>query len=171
MRQTSYALGKARHGAAAVEFAVVAPLLLLILLGVWELGRIIHVSQVLLNANRDGARLAAQANVVTISGAYVQIDRQQVIDSMKSSLIGNGITNLTNATFEFVFLDGSPTREPYQGKKNERFRVKIVIPYDNIRWTNLTLLNPQNLTVEANWQMLVDDPFTLNSNLPGWTYP
>lgn len=154
-----------------MEFAFVCPLLLLIVLGVWEIGRIIQVQQVMLISLRDGARMASQGNIVTPTGDYVQISRDQVIASIREALIGNGINNFSGATFEFFFVDGISTREPFQGKKNERFTVRVALPYDNIRWTNLTLLNPKTLTVELTWRMLVDDPFTLNTNLPGWSYP
>src|SRR5438309_10828179 len=62
-----------RRAVAAVEFAVLLPFLLLLLIGIWELGRMIQVQMMLNNAARDGARLAAQANIVTESGAYTQI--------------------------------------------------------------------------------------------------
>ena len=53
--------------------------------------------------------------------------------------------------------------------KNQRFRVRVTIPYDNVRWTTLSLFNPKNLTAETYWQCLVDDPFTVNTTLPGWS--
>jgi hypothetical protein len=160
-----------RRGAAAVEFAFVAPLLFLLILGVWEIGRIIQVQQVMLSSLRHGARIASQGYIVTTTGEYTKITRDQVLTSIKESLIGNGITNLDGAKVEMLFLDGESTREPHQGKKNERYSVRLTIPYQNVRWTNLSLLNPQSLTVEIQWQMLVDDPFTLNTNLPTWSYP
>ena len=171
MRLRTRSRPASRRAAAAVEFAFVFPLLFLLILGVWELGRVIQVQQVMLSSARDGARLASQANIVTPSGDYVQITRAQVIQSVQNSLIGHGITNFAGATFDFSFLDGVSTREPYQGLKNERFKVRVVIPYANVRWTNLSLLNPQTVTVELTWRMLVDDPFTLNTSLPGWSYP
>jgi hypothetical protein len=171
MRQLSKKFSQKRRGVAIVEFAFVVPLLLLILLGVWELGRIISVQQTLLAAVRDGARIAAQANIVSTTGTYTQITEAQVIDAVKDSLIGNGLTNLNGVTITFDFLEGVSTREPYQGLKNERFIVKIVMPYDNVRWTNLTLFNPTTITAETQWQMMVDDPFTLNTTLPGWSLP
>jgi len=61
------------------------------------------------------------------------------------------------------------TADPYTGVKNQRFRVRVSIPYDNVRWTTLTLINPSTLTAEAYWQCLVDDPFTVNTTLPGWS--
>lgn len=47
-----------RRGAAAVEFAVVAPLLFLMVFGMIEYGRMVMVQQLLTNASREGARVA-----------------------------------------------------------------------------------------------------------------
>lgn len=51
-----------RHGAAAVEFAVVAPLLFFLLLGLIEFGRLMMVQQIMTNASREGARKSVLAN-------------------------------------------------------------------------------------------------------------
>jgi Flp pilus assembly protein TadG len=48
-----------RHGAVAVEFAFIAPLLLTLVLGVCEASRLLDAQGRLLTAARDGARLAA----------------------------------------------------------------------------------------------------------------
>jgi Flp pilus assembly protein TadG len=47
-----------RRGAAAVEFALVAPIFFLLVLGMVEFGRMVMVQQVLTNAAREGARVA-----------------------------------------------------------------------------------------------------------------
>lgn len=47
-----------RSGAAAVEFALVAPLLFMLTLGMMEVSRMVMVKQLLTNASREGARLA-----------------------------------------------------------------------------------------------------------------
>ena len=47
-----------RIGAAVVEFAVVAPLLFVLTLGMMEVSRMVMVKQLLINASREGARLA-----------------------------------------------------------------------------------------------------------------
>lgn len=49
---------KCRVGAAVVEFAIVAPLLFLLTLGMMEVSRMVMVKQLLVNASREGARLA-----------------------------------------------------------------------------------------------------------------
>ena len=182
MRHLAFDLRRRRRGVAAVEFACIVPLLLLLLVGIWELGRIIHVQIIMNNAARDGARLAAQANIVNTTGAYTQIHfdtgTPNVVDSIKAYLTAAGISDLTNLVIELQFVEpataGGPTptatnADPYLGVKNQRFRVKVSIPYDNVRWTSLSLINPSTLTAEVYWQCLVDDPFTVNTTLPGWS--
>jgi Flp pilus assembly protein TadG len=48
----------ARSGAAVVEFAVLAPVLFLLIFGMIEYGRMIMVQQLITNAAREGARVA-----------------------------------------------------------------------------------------------------------------
>jgi len=47
------------RGSALIEFALVLPILLLVLFGITELGRMIATTNVLNTASREGARLAA----------------------------------------------------------------------------------------------------------------
>ncbi len=67
---------KHRRGAAAVEFAVVAPIFLLLVFGMIEYGRMVMVQQVITNASREGARRAVldgttNADVVTVVNDYL----------------------------------------------------------------------------------------------------
>lgn len=50
-----------RRGDAVVEFVLVAPMLLVVLLGILEVGRVVDAWLVVENAAREGARVAAQA--------------------------------------------------------------------------------------------------------------
>lgn len=54
-----------RRGAAAVEFAVVAPVLFLMIFGLIEFGRMIMVQQALTNAAREGCRTATLVTTTT----------------------------------------------------------------------------------------------------------
>jgi Flp pilus assembly protein TadG len=56
-RRTRRLLG-VRRGAAATEFAIVAPIFFLMIIGFLEFGRALMVQQVLINASRVGARQA-----------------------------------------------------------------------------------------------------------------
>ena len=64
-----------RLGAAAVEFAIVAPLFFMLVFGCIEFGRALMVQQILTNASRVGAREAITLNateseVITTASAY-----------------------------------------------------------------------------------------------------
>lgn len=70
---------ESRRGVAAVEFALILPFLLLILFGVWELGRLVQVTQIISNAAREGGRLSAtgtlSASNLSTTGSVYQIQR------------------------------------------------------------------------------------------------
>lgn len=51
---------KQRRGAAAVEFAMIAPLMILLTFGLVELGRMMLVKQTAIHATREGARIAVR---------------------------------------------------------------------------------------------------------------
>src|SRR3990172_3132337 len=66
--------GSQSPGQELVEFAIVLPLLILFLVGVFDLGRLFHATIVLTNATREGARYATfHSNDTTgIKNAVVQ---------------------------------------------------------------------------------------------------
>ena len=169
-----------RRGVAAVEFALVALLFLVpLLIGVWEVGRLVQVQQIVSNAAREGARLAAQGYTVKGDGTITQIYKDSsggtpnVRDAVYQYLYAAGLTNLTPADldvkFEFVAptAAGTTPTEPYQGDKGQPFRVTVTIrDWSKVRWVNLGLVNPKDVTAVVHWQMLVDDPFSVNTTLP-----
>ena len=55
------------RGAAAVEFALVLPILLLLMCGIVDFGRALHAQVVLTQAAREGARLAALGEPDTVT--------------------------------------------------------------------------------------------------------
>src|SRR3954471_21454290 len=58
-RQRSGAPARPRRAAAAVELAVTLPVILGLLVGLWESARIVQIQQLLQSAAREGARQAA----------------------------------------------------------------------------------------------------------------
>ncbi len=74
-------ISRNRSGTAAVEMAVLLPFLLALLLGVWEVGRMIYATQVLDQATREAARLAA-------SGAFTASNNFPTMTSPPSTNTG-----------------------------------------------------------------------------------
>lgn len=113
-----------RSGAAAVEMAVVMNLVLVpLLLGVWEVGRLVHVQQVLVNATREGSRIAGQGLTIGSTGAYTKI--------VVAYRPGNG-TNYNSA---------ATARLP---------NVKATI-HQSLHGAGLTTLDWDDLTVKFEW--------------------
>src|SRR5690606_5939189 len=78
-----------RRGAAVVEFAVMAPLFLLLGLGAVEMGYALNASNTMYGVGREGGRLASQD--FTKSLAPGQTANEKVIQDIKNMLPAAGI--------------------------------------------------------------------------------
>ena len=52
--------GRGQEGSAAVEFAIILPVMLLLLLGALDMGHMYYMDHLITNASREGARYAAK---------------------------------------------------------------------------------------------------------------
>jgi hypothetical protein len=187
---------KPRAGVAAVELAVLLVPLLIFWLCVIELARMIHVDQIVTSATRDAARTAAvgysirtdpanAANQIHYSVVRDKIDdpadgtvATSIEEVVKGHLAAHKIKVDTGIVIEFDFTTPQPPApapvrstppQPYNGIKTDRFRLKVTVPYANFRWMSITGSMGSAVACEVRWQMLVDDTFTINENIPGWS--
>jgi fructose-specific component phosphotransferase system IIB-like protein len=109
-----------RQGAAAVEFAIVAPVFFLMIFGMIEFGRAIMVQQILTNASREGAREAV------VDGAV----KATVITHVGNYLANSGITG---ATVTMLDKDGASV-DPSTMSYGEPLTVKVQIAFSNVSW-------------------------------------
>jgi Flp pilus assembly protein TadG len=107
---------KKERGAVAVEMAILLPLLLLILIGIMEFGRVLNVQVSLTQAAREGARYAAvhyQDGGLNVSGtalaAAPSLDGLgvSVTDNASSCAPGSNVTVTTSVSLTSMsgFLD------------------------------------------------------------------
>lgn len=91
---------KARLGAAVVEFAIVSPLMILLTMGMIEIGRVVMVKQILVNASREGARLAILPGSTTASvTAHVEQElTNQTIHGASVSTVPADLTGASTGT-------------------------------------------------------------------------
>ena len=92
---------QARVGAAVVEFAVVGPLMIMLTMGMMEVGRAVMVKQLLVNASREGARMAILPSATS----------QNVIAQVQSQLAASSI-NGTTVTLTPALLQNAPAGTP-----------------------------------------------------------
>jgi len=118
---------RTRRGQALVEFALLLPFLLLLLLGVIEMGRAWNVKQVLTDAAREGARLAVVADPTMT---------QARVDSLIYRVIARAGLDTTALTIGYP--DGFKT-----GVGNIT-AVELSIPYQFVALHNLAALVTNN---------------------------
>jgi Flp pilus assembly protein TadG len=106
--------GKRRRGAAAAEFAIVAPVFFLMVIGFIEFGRALMVQQVLINASRVGARQATTAGATTS-----QV--QAAVQAYTSGVAVNG-----------VVVTVSP--DPSTAVAGSTITVNASVAFSNVSW-------------------------------------
>jgi Flp pilus assembly protein TadG len=145
-----------RDGAAILELALLLPLMLALLLGIWEVGRMVEVQQVVSNAAREGARQAA-------SGARTAA---QVRKSVLNYLSNGGLS--TSGTTVTVTNVPSPGTDPTNATQLQRLNVSVAVPFASVRWIALDLfVSPgSNITSSADWFSLRDLPLDVTANMP-----
>jgi len=158
-----------RKGAVAVELAICAPFIFLMVVGLLELSRMAQVQQILSNAAREGARISAQGLIINSSGSSTQINLNSgtpsVTSTVKDTIARAGLPS-TNVTVQFVALSGSPITHPYEAVKGQIFKVTVTIPYADVNNINFNMFSPSSLTSSATMVSLIDDPFSINATLP-----
>ncbi|HEX4589224.1 MAG TPA: TadE/TadG family type IV pilus assembly protein, partial [Gemmataceae bacterium] len=139
-----------RRGAAAVEFAVVLPFLIIILAGVWEVGRLVQVSQIVQNAAREAAR---QASTGTVPLATIKTNVQNYIRAAEPR-----ITNFTGFDVAFTDLTNSAVTDPTNCSQLDKFTITVTLPFDNLRWSLTKMFTPTGSRSQATvtWYSLTD---------------
>jgi Flp pilus assembly pilin Flp len=100
-------------GVAAVEFAIVLPVLILIITGMMDLGHAFYLKQIITNASREGARYG----ILYVSkpdghGSAIRIPPSQLVPSIQDWILnppppqGDGQCNLT------TYLKGDDSQAP-----------------------------------------------------------
>jgi Flp pilus assembly protein TadG len=125
----------ARHshcGVAAVEFAIVAPVFVIMILGIIEIGRAMMVQQIITNASREGARRAITEKATT-SEVQSVVNNYLAATSVKSG----------------VSVNVTPAPGPAVGF-GDPITVTVTVPYNNVSWLEAPwLLGGTNLTAST----------------------
>lgn len=98
---------KNEEGQSLVEFAILIPVLMIIIMGIFEFGFILNAYITINSSSREGARLAS------VGGTDLEI-RDKVVDSSP---------NLDSSNLEIIIL-------PSEGNRNRGDTVTVYINYD-----------------------------------------
>ena len=140
-----------RKGAVAVEFAVVAPMLLAIVVGLLELSRVYDVQNMIESAAREGARFAAtdRSGMMQEGQTANQKLAGDVLNLLSSSGIPTAdiqvsIRDPENPCVEFD-LDNS-------GNGFRLFEVHVEIPYSAISYTPVSQTDDYSLSSSVTFR-------------------
>jgi hypothetical protein len=160
----------------------------LVLLGLWEVGRMTEVSNVMWNSAREGARdaslgqanlLAVANNVLTyLQGAEPTAFGQGHSTTMKSPVISlaantygytcwDTTANKELFTLTFTDITKSSVTDPTGMAQLDHYQIGVQVPYASIGWLPVAQITGKTrLTVAVDWASLVDSPFQISPTLP-----
>ena len=108
---------KQRRGAAAVEFAIVAPVFFLLVFGMIEYGRMVMVQQIITNSAREGTRQAV------LDGATTSKVKTTVINAMAGG-------NITITTSNVTVSPDPPSNAAF----GDPVTVTVSVPFNQVSW-------------------------------------
>ncbi len=126
-------LDRKTRGAAVVEFAFVAPIMMLLTMGMLEMSRVVMVKQLMVNASREGARMAVLPGATTV----------EVVDRVKDELAAGSVTGTTISVTPTNF-EASPAGTPV--------KVFVSVPATSVSWIPNPVFTAQ-ATIEAETAM------------------
>jgi Flp pilus assembly protein TadG len=123
-----------RRGAAMLEMAIVLPLLLLLLLGIMELGRAVMIYQVTTNAAREAVRQAiipGATDAAVLSTCNTYLDRGGISGTGRTVQILNGAGTSSSLT-------AIGSKQPVT--------VRVVVPFAQNTWGFSQILGGRSFT-------------------------
>lgn len=135
---------RSQTGASAVEFALIAPFLFVLTLGVIEFGLLLFNKAVVTNASREGARAAIVYD--TDGSDYTPLTITEIRDIVRhytdDYLVNLGLSgdqNLGDGDIDIVYESGVPV-------SGEDVTVTVTFTYDFLVFPNMTHLLGGNFT-------------------------
>lgn len=124
-----------RLGAVVVEFALIAPILALFVVGMLELGRAVMVREIVSNAARKGCR----------SGVLPGRNSTAITNDVNQVLQDNGIA--TAATLD-IRVNGVPANAQ-TAKQGDQISLTVSIPFSAASWTGNFFLTSSSISSET----------------------
>ena len=115
-----------RHGVATVEFAIVVPILMLLVLGMIEYAQVINVSQLVSSASRRGARLAARDSTLNVTAVENYVANFITGNLPSAPAVQVHVTNNAGVRLTGSELSSIPSGAP--------LAVDVSLNFDTVRW-------------------------------------
>jgi Flp pilus assembly protein TadG len=147
-----------RCGTAAVELAVVAPVIAILLVGLLIVGQMMQGSQILASAARQGARTAA-------TGINSYSDVQNSISNYLTTA-GINQTGLTVTIYNVTQNNAGPTFNPSTANWMDQLQITVTLPYSNIQLVPLGVPSSTVISAQVVWYSTQDQPYPVTVTPP-----
>jgi Flp pilus assembly protein TadG len=122
-----------RGGTAAVECAIVLPLLTLLVLGALDVGQYANVYQMVSDASRFGARVAARHNTSAV--ASVESAVRNYLQEVAPGASGTVLASAAQITVTDGAGGSVPAGNLNQVAAGSQVTVEVSVQYQPVRWT------------------------------------
>jgi Flp pilus assembly protein TadG len=145
-----------RRGVAAVEFAALLPGILTLLVGIWEVGRMAEIQQIMSNAAREGGRQAASGQL-TNSQVKTVVKQYLQVAGLPTTNVTVTVTNLTSNG-----VDAS------QANYQDQIQITVTMPFSDVSWSVLSYATPATyqLSAQVQWMSVLDRPYPTGAEPP-----
>lgn len=142
------------RGAAAVEFAVLLPLFLMLALGTWEMGSALTAGTKMSAAIREGGRLASMDYKDTLKPG--QTINQKVVQDIQSFLTASDIPG-NKVTITITHTDGPSAGQNFdlsnQANYLQMFTIKAQINYSDISTFPVNYMKGQKVEAKLAFRL------------------
>jgi Flp pilus assembly protein TadG len=154
------------RGAIAIEAAICLPVIVALMFGMWELGRVAQMSRIMKDAAREGARVAAGG---TNNGTTVSVSDVQ--NAVRNFLTASGIpsTAASAAAVTVTNLSANSWTDPGDARPLDHFRVTVTISgaaYASLQLSAFSLTGITQLQESVDWYSANDAQVVVSTTLP-----
>lgn len=131
MHRQAYPSKNDRRGAVAVEFAVLAPVLLVLALGFIEIGRAFEVQQIMVAAAREGARFGSMDKEGIVSPGSSSLAK--IEEDIRNFLTAAGVPG-DEVSIDVYEMDNPGTPFDFDDPDNnfKLFQVDLDLPFSEV---------------------------------------
>ena len=144
---------RGRRGIATVEFAVVFPVIVTVLLGIWEVGRMVDVEGILYNAASVGGRTAS-TGLNTAAQVQTAVTNYLTLAGISTANVTVTVSDLTN-----------PGTDPTLATALDQIQLSVSIPFSDVRWSATSMFLPGTTQLSATVKWYSANPYSYPTNI------
>ena len=151
----------------AVEAAICMPLIVTMMLAMWQIGQMAEMSRIVKDAAREGARVAAggtnNGTAVTVANVQTAVQNFLTAAGMPSTAVNGAAITVTN-------LSSDSWTNPGNALPLDQFSVTVTIPagapFNSLQFIGANLCGVTQLQETVDWLSANDTQLTVSTTLP-----